>query len=240
MQITIANSMAVRESETSRLLGSGSALKVLQVLRDGPKSVSEVASDLSITDAAARTTLTSLRTAGLVERRQLKRGNRKPTAFYQTTRQVGLAVMPPAYTSDLLMNLLRGFGKEFGEERVADAAYRISRSMGRERIKSLLAKSPEKELRLEDFARLIVKSHGGDSLSGIVSTDKKGAIVMRDFGCPNKYLEHDVAGFFCDSVCRGFGDGMAESASRRFSVQRTKRADTDHGYCEFIYSEQTP
>ena len=107
-------------------------------------------------------------------------------------------------------------------------------------MKSLLHGLQKEDLGLEDIVHLVQKGHGGDQLMEILPTDEKSAVILRNFGCPAKYLRNDDAVFMCDSVCRGFDRGMSEYLSPRFSIRKITRPDADHPYCECVYSQLIP
>jgi predicted ArsR family transcriptional regulator len=73
----------------SRII-EGTSGRILELLRQGPRTVDELASSLGVTRPAVRAQLATLERDGLVERRGSRRGASKPSHVYGITSQAEL------------------------------------------------------------------------------------------------------------------------------------------------------
>lgn len=103
--------------------------RVLSLLRFGPRTVSELASSVDLTENAIRIQLSALERDGLVEQEGVRRGGGKPAYVYQLTREAE-HLFPKAYATILsevlalmrdqqggagLKSFLRSVGQRAGE-----------------------------------------------------------------------------------------------------------------------------
>jgi predicted ArsR family transcriptional regulator len=68
----------------------GTAGRILELLRRGPRTVDDLTTALDLTPSAVRAQLASLEHEGLVERRGSRRGTSKPARVYGITAQAEL------------------------------------------------------------------------------------------------------------------------------------------------------
>src|SRR5688572_24002311 len=74
--------------------------RVLSLLRWGPRTVSELAAEVNLTENAVRLHLSGLQLDGLVEQEGVRRGAGKPAQVYQLSREAE-SLFPKAYATVL-------------------------------------------------------------------------------------------------------------------------------------------
>jgi predicted ArsR family transcriptional regulator len=102
--------------------------QVLGLLRRGSGTVDELSSQLELTDNAVRSHLTTLERDGLVERRGLQRGLRKPHVKYELTADAE-QLFPKAYSTlfnQLLVTLKRRMAPEELESVLSEVAQSLA------------------------------------------------------------------------------------------------------------------
>lgn len=101
--------------------------QVLGLLRRGIGTVEELAIDLGLTDNAIRAHLATLERDGLVERRGMQRGSRKPHVNYVLTSDAE-QLFPKAY-STLFNQLLTTLKRRVGAEELESILNEVARSL---------------------------------------------------------------------------------------------------------------
>jgi predicted ArsR family transcriptional regulator len=106
------------------------ASRIVELLRQGPKTIDDLVVDLDLTRTAVRAQITVLMTRGMVEPAGVRKGSSKPARLFGVTREAveGLSrayipvliqllkqlvhQMPPKQFSDLVLEVGRGLGAE--------------------------------------------------------------------------------------------------------------------------------
>lgn len=101
--------------------------QVLGLLRRGIGTVEELSTQLDLTDNAVRAHLTTLERDGLVERRGMQRGPRKPHVNYVLTAEAE-QLYPKAY-STLFNQLLTTLKRRFGAEELQSILSEVAQSL---------------------------------------------------------------------------------------------------------------
>ncbi len=122
--------------------------QILALLHDEPRNVNDLAAALQLTDNAVRAHLISLERDGLIQRRGVRRGVRKPHVAYGLTADAE-HIFPKAY--GLLLNHLlasvsrrlnrrelRASMREVGRALAGEHAYRLRRKKSGERLTAAL------------------------------------------------------------------------------------------------------
>jgi predicted ArsR family transcriptional regulator len=147
--------------------------RVLSVLRWGPRTVSELASAVDLTENAIRMHLSALERDGLVEQEGVRRGAGKPAHVYQASREAE-NLFPKAYAT-ILAEVLAAVRAQQGHAGLEAFLRSVGRRAG-ERVK---ASSPALRDRV-DVAVGVLGELGG--LADVVETED--AITIRGYSCP--------------------------------------------------------
>lgn len=164
--------------------------RIVRLLRRQGHSVSELARELEVTDAAVRNQLSLLERDGLVRQAGQRPGVRKPIAYYALTDEAE-RLFPKPY-SQLLSELLAVLDGQMP----AEAVDRVLEETGR-RIGRRVAPPPG----TDDEARLRLAGELVAELGGLAEVrEEDGVRVIQGFSCPVR-----------DVACR---DGRVCSALR--------------------------
>jgi predicted ArsR family transcriptional regulator len=148
--------------------------QVLGILRRGNATVTEMASEMGVTDNAVRSHLASLERDGLIEHRGVRRHIGKPAFVYGLTPE-GEALFPKAYAT-VLGEVVDALEARLGE----GEAEALLREVGR-RLASGQRKAPTGKLRERVAAAVGVL----EDLSGPVDVEEgRDGAVIRGSGCP--------------------------------------------------------
>src|SRR5687768_13992486 len=146
--------------------------RMLKLLCLAPRSVSELAAHLGLTDNAIRAHLAALERDGLVRQGDLRRGVRRPNYAYELTEE-GQQVFPKAY-GPVLRQILDVLAEQLrpaaAEKILREAGHRLSRPL----MHDLAPLNPERRL-----ARLM------EVLGPLAELDRQdGKLALRGCGCP--------------------------------------------------------
>lgn len=168
--------------------------RVLALLRWGPRTVSELASAVDLTENAVRNHLSALERDGLVEQEGVRRGAGKPAHVYQLSREAE-SLFPKAYAT-VLSELLTLVRDQQGGAGVETYLRSVGRGAG-ERAKS---GSPALRDRV-DAAVAVLGELGG--LADVLETDE--AITIRGYSCPLAAIvgEHPEACALAEELVSG-------------------------------------
>ena len=156
----------------SRLI-QGTAGRMLELLRRGPRTVDELAVALGVTRTAVRGQLATLQQDGLVEQRASRRGTSKPSRTYGVTTQ-GELLFSQAYIP-ILTQLLHVLARRLSPEDFDS----VMREVGRE---TMAGRAAARGL-LGD--RVASASSFFNELGGLTEVEEEdGIYVIRSHGCP--------------------------------------------------------
>jgi predicted ArsR family transcriptional regulator len=149
--------------------------QILALLHDQPRTVNDLAAALGITDNAVRAHLISLERDGLIQRRGVRRGIRKPHVSYGLSAEAE-HIFPKAY--GLLLNyLLSSVSRRFTPRQVVAVMRELGHALAREHTPKLIRKSrPERVT----AALGVIKSLGGSPAAFRVD----GQRIIRGNTCP--------------------------------------------------------
>jgi predicted ArsR family transcriptional regulator len=181
--------------------------RVLSLLRWGPRTVSELAASVDLTDNAVRLHLAALERDGLVEQEGVRRGASKPAHVYQLTREAE-NIFPKAYATVLseVLALVR-------EQRGTDGLEAFLRSVGQRAGERARAGNLTLRDRV-DAAVAVLGELGG--LADVVEQDD--AFMIRGFSCPLAAIvgEHPEACTLAEELVSGVtGTKVVECCDRR-------------------------
>jgi predicted ArsR family transcriptional regulator len=161
---------------------------VLSLLRRGERTAEELAQRLEVTPNAVRFHLAELQRGGLVERRPVRRGPRKPSHAYSLTA-AGQALFPKQY--DAVLNaVLQDVREGSGTREVAALFRRLGRRMAAEHIRRFAGLTGEARV-AEALSLLgemggaasVVAGSSGDHLAIVSSSCPLGAVVRNHPEC---------------------------------------------------------
>ena len=149
--------------------------RVLGLMRGGIGTVEELAAQLQLTDNAVRAHLTTLERDGLIERRGMQRGLRKPHVNYALTSEAE-QLFPKAY-STLFNQLLTTLKRRVGSDELESILTEVARSLAE-------GKTPEAHESVEDRALRAIATF--ESMGGAPALENDGdKVVIRSVtSCP--------------------------------------------------------
>jgi predicted ArsR family transcriptional regulator len=103
--------------------------RIVALMRGSRKTVSELASELGLTDNAVRAHLLSLERDGLIRQRGVQKGTRKPHFSYELTNEAD-HLFPKAYDA-LLNQLISVLKQRLTPELVDEVLREVGRSLGK-------------------------------------------------------------------------------------------------------------
>jgi DeoR family transcriptional regulator, suf operon transcriptional repressor len=156
-----------------RRLTQGTAGRLLELLRQGPMTVDELAVALDVTRTAVRGQLATLQHDGLVEQRGTRRGTSKPPRTYGVTTQAEL-LFSQAYIP-ILTQLLHVLARRLSPEEFDSVMHEVGRGMMADRA------SARGSLR----ERVVRASSLLNELGGLSEVEEEdGLYIIRSHGCP--------------------------------------------------------
>lgn len=157
----------------SRRVAQGTAGRILELLRRGPKPVDELAIALNLTRTAVRAQLATLERDQMVEQRGTRRGASKPARLYGVTTQAEL-LFSQAYIP-ILTQLLHVLARRLSPEEFDSVMHEVGRGAMAGRA------VPRGSLR----DRVITASSLLNELGGLSEVEEEdGLLVIRSHGCP--------------------------------------------------------
>jgi predicted ArsR family transcriptional regulator len=154
-----------------RVEGTGG--KILELLRQGPRTVDELASALGLTRTAVRAHLATFERDGLIEQRGSRRGASKPSRVYSVTTQAEL-LFSRAYIP-ILTQLLHVLARRLSPAEFDAIMHEVGRGAMGDRV------SPRGPL----GERVVRASSLLNELGGLAEVDEEnGLYVIRSHGCP--------------------------------------------------------
>src|SRR5918999_2636788 len=130
--------------------------RIVSLLREGSSTVSELASQLELTDNAVRSHLLSLERDGLVRQSGVQKGLRKPHFAYELAPDAE-NLFPKAYDA-LLNQLITALKGRLPPEAIEDVLREVGRSLAARHSSDKSADNPEARLR---NALEVLKAIGG-------------------------------------------------------------------------------
>jgi len=149
--------------------------RIVSLLRDGARTVNELASKLELTDNAVRSHLLSLERDGLIRQSGVQRGARKPHFAYELTAEAE-RLFPKAYDA-LLNQLITALKGRLPPAVLEDVLREVGKSLGARHSSDTTP--ADLEGRLQN-ALGVLKAIGG---APSVERDD-GRIIIRSGGCP--------------------------------------------------------
>lgn len=146
---------------------------VVLLLRQGERTVNDLADDLGLTDNAVRAHLAALERDGLVERAGQRRGAGKPSYAYRLTG--GAAFLFPQAYGSILVQLLETVSEQFGPEQSLD----VLRATGRRIAQAQPPATGSLEERVAQAADLIVAFGGSVNVAPVSE-----GYEIKGYGCP--------------------------------------------------------
>jgi predicted ArsR family transcriptional regulator len=156
-----------------RRVVEGTGGRILELLRQGPRTVDELASALDLTRTAVRAQLASLERDELVEPRGSRRGTSKPARIYAITTQAEL-LFSRAYIP-ILTQLLHVLARRMSPTEFDSVMHEVGRGAMADRA---VPRGPLRD-------RVITASSLLNELGGLSEVEEEdGLYVIRSHGCP--------------------------------------------------------
>jgi predicted ArsR family transcriptional regulator len=149
--------------------------RILDTLREGARTVNQLAAALKLTDNAVRAHLLSLERDGLISQSGTQPGFRKPHAIYVLTPEAE-QIFPKAYGA-LLDVILTVFSKKLSAAELRAALREVGRTIARQHLPLLAEKDREGRI---DAALAVLKEMGGAAKFH----ESDGKHFIRGEGCP--------------------------------------------------------
>ena len=194
-----------------RRLTQGTAGRVLELLRQGPMTVDELAVALDVTRTAIRGQLATLQHDGLVEQRGTRRGTSKPSRIYGVTTQ-GELLFSQAYIP-ILTQVLHVLARRLSPEEFDSVMHEVGRGMMTDRA------SARGSLR----ERVVRASSLLNELGGLSEVEEEnGLYVIRSHGCPlaAATAEHPEACNALESLLGEFVGSKVAKCCDRYDRER--------------------
>ena len=151
----------------------GTTGRILELLREGPRTVDELARALDLTRTAVRAQLASLLRDDLVEQRESRRGTSKPSHVYGVTARAEL-LFSQAYVP-MLTQLLHALARRMPPAEFDSIMHEVGRGVLQGRA---LPRGPLAD-RVAGASALL------NELGGLTTvTRENGGYVIRSHGCP--------------------------------------------------------
>ncbi|MFL6590984.1 MAG: helix-turn-helix transcriptional regulator [Chthoniobacterales bacterium] len=166
---------AVAPSAWRRRLLDSTRGRLLETLREGERTVNQLAAALNLTDNAVRAHLLSLERDGLIIQSGTQAGFRKPHATYALTAEAE-QIFPKAY-GPLLDVILTVFSKKLTPAELRAALREVGRTIASKHLPQLAAKDREARI---DAALALLKEMGGAAQFH----ETEGKHFIRGEGCP--------------------------------------------------------
>ena len=149
--------------------------RIVSLLREGSRTVNELASKLELTDNAVRAHLLSLERDGLIRQSGVQRGPRKPHFAYELTAEAE-RLFPKAYDA-LLNQLITTLKGRLPPAALEDVLREVGRSLA---ARHALGHAPsEPEGRVQNALEVLKAIGGSPSVES-----EGGRLVIRSGGCP--------------------------------------------------------
>ncbi|MGI9078569.1 MAG: helix-turn-helix transcriptional regulator [Gemmatimonadaceae bacterium] len=211
-----------RATWTDRLMGSTRG-QIVRLLRRSSRTVSDLATELGLTNNAVRPHLAALERDGLVELHAVRRGIGKPANVYRLSESAD-TLLPKAY-GQVLGLLLSVLSERLPRAAVAE----LLREVGRRAAAGL--RVPEGNLRSRLHAAVqVLESLGGDAQL----EQEENAIFIQCYSCPLAAIvpEHP-------ETCQ-FGIALVSRLARAQMLERCDRSGRPRCRFEVVGSETAP
>lgn len=184
---------------------------MLELLRQGPMTVDELAGALEVTRTAVRGQLATLQHDGLVEQRGSRRGPSKPSRMYAVTAQ-GELLFSQAYIP-ILTELLHVLARRLSPAEFDSVMHDVGRGMmaGRPSARGTLGE------------RVVHASSLLNELGGLSEVEEEdGLYVIRSHGCPlaAATAEHPEACNALESLLGEFVGAKVTKCCDRYDRER--------------------
>lgn len=149
--------------------------RIVSLLREGSRTVNELASKLELTDNAVRAHLLSLERDGLIRQSGVQRGPRKPHFAYELTAEAE-RLFPKAYDA-LLNQLITTLKGRLPPAALEDVLREVGRSLA---ARHASGHTPaDLEGRVQNASEVLKAIGGSPSVESV-----GGRLVIRSGGCP--------------------------------------------------------
>ena len=188
--------------------------RIVLSLRDGTKTVNDLAAELGLTDNAVRAQLATLERDRLVEQGEIVKGHRKPHFSYRLTEEAR-HLFPTSYHS-LLNRTLDVLKRRWSVNTVREVMRDVGRSIGLSREPS----SRTSEARIQAALEALADVGGRATL-----IEENGKQVIKSEACPfaEAVSEHPEVCKMAESmVAEVVGRGVHEACDRMGSLPKCR------------------
>ena len=222
-------------------LGSAVRLRILNAIATREKGIPELARELRLHRLTVRYHLGYLRTEGFVEEvtpSGLHKAGR-PAALYRASRHAHVPSFPQRHFEVLGQLALEALVEAVGEKAGSRFLRAKGLAMGRQMIQELAARVGVKGWSPEAFERIVLNGLFRDfGIPSEVLSRSPSGLAYRSFGCPFLELAERMPSLVCNSLDRGFHEGV-DQALGGASTERVACMGHGDPFCEYITTWKT-
>ena len=220
-------------ADISKVLSSGSRLRILNALSTGPKDVRGIVREVKIQPTAIRYHLQSLLRLGLIDSYEEKGGVGRPRVFYRLAKKQVTVGFPPRHYPLLSEIFLNALQKLPDQERVKAILRKVSGDFGKSVLKDLGLRYQVSEWTPSQFDKYFIKILLPE-LGAQAETIKLGSreVLFRNYTCPFEEMAIKYPAIICDILHEGWLDGVGDVIDPRVKTKRLKCIGHGDEYCE--------
>lgn len=237
MQGAVPSALAQDLSSTDafQALGSDVRMNILRNLVRGDRSVSQLARAARLHPATIRYHLSILLQDGLVEKVPTKRDGKvgRPTTRYRI-RDVEIGGFPPRKYEILSEILLVTIGRVMDRSRSDQALYEAGRESGQRIVAGVEEAAKVSGWGPREFVTYCLEgAFAGMGMQTEVVLERDDFVRFRAFTCPFQELAVKYPDRVCDSLDRGFHDGIAMRLGPLVVGERLACMGHGDAFCEY-------
>lgn len=216
-------------------LGSRIRMQILNALTTKAKTVSDLSTELRLHRITLRYHLAFLLSQGLIEEVRPLRSKKvgRPAILYRASKHRPVPSFPQRRFEIIGQLALSALVETIGEERASAHLRAKGREVGLSMMSELADRARIEKWTPETFERFVLNGLLKDfGVASEVLSRESGGVIYRSFGCPFLELAERMPELVCNSLDRGFHEGMDEA----MGGARTERlACMGHGdpYCQY-------
>lgn len=237
MQSAMPSALAqdLSSAEAFQALGSDVRMNILRNLIRGDCSVAQLARAARLHPATIRYHLSILLQDGLVEKVPTRRDGRvgRPTTRY-CIRNVEIGGFPPRRYEILSEILLLTMGRLLDRQRSDQALYEAGRESGQRMVAGVEEAAKVSEWGPREFVQhCLLGAFASMGMQTEVVQERDDFVRFRAFTCPFQELAVKYPDRVCDSLDRGFHEGIATRMGSLVVGERLACMGHGDAFCEY-------
>ena len=199
--------------------------------------INELSREVGLKPNTVRHHLDKLIQVGFVEAlKEVKGDVGRPEVYYQTTKKNILFSFPKRDYLSFSRIVIDGLKSQMGEEKSGDMLYRIGVDAGIAYTKGLAAEHGVGEWTPEVFKDVFIEGLlKGMGLEPELVDLGDDRVVFRERNCLFMELAEENTNLVCDSMDKGFYDGVAKGLNASVEVTRLKCMGHNDPFCEYSF-----